>query len=334
MKNKPVARWAAGMGLAAGGVLCVSGPGCFLPPLYGQAKSSAPAASYSISFTNYHGWKNSLVLRTDLAEAVVVPAIGRVMSFRLRDGDNVFWENEPLFGRTNAWEEASWRAREWVNYGGDKSWPAPEADWSKYTKRGWRPPPAFDGLAWEARIEGSVVVMTSPVDPFYGIRVTRKISLSSSSPTMGIVTTFDRVSGAPAKIGAWVITQLKEPVGILVPVPEGTKFTNGYALLAKEPPPSLKVEKGLISLTRNPKTAHKIGTEAGTLLWVGEKVMCRIDSRRLEDLEYPDQGSSAEVYTNPDPLRYVELETLGPLRTVKAGEKIVHINRSEERRVG
>jgi hypothetical protein len=88
----------------------------------------------------------------------------------------------------------------------------------------------------------------------------------------------------------------------------------------------LKVERGLISLTRNPKAAHKIGTEAGTLLWIGEKVMCRIDSPRVPGAEYPDGGSSAEVYTNPDPLKYVELETLGPLRLMKVGDKITHTN--------
>ncbi|MGD0831841.1 MAG: hypothetical protein ABR907_12910, partial [Terracidiphilus sp.] len=38
--------------------------------------------------------------------------------------------------------------------------------------------------------------------------------------------------------------------------------------------------------------------------------------------EYPDGGSVTEVYTNPDPLAYVELETLGPLATLQIGEQI------------
>ena len=31
-----------------------------------------------------------------------------------------------------------------------------------------------------------------------------------------------------------------------------------------------------------------------------------------------------EIYTNPDPLKYVELETLGPLRPLKPGERTEH----------
>ena len=42
--------------------------------------------------------------------------------------------------------------------------------------------------------------------------------------------------------------------------------------------------------------------------------------------EYPDEGSSAEVYTNSDPLKYVELEMLGPLQTLKVGDSVSQTN--------
>ena len=79
---------------------------------------------------------------------------------------------------------------------------------------------------------------------------------------------------------------------------------------------------GLISLTRDTVTGHKIGSDAGTLLWVGQSVSLRIDSPRVEGEDYPDNGSSGEVYTNPNPEAYVELEFLGPLQMLKAGEQI------------
>jgi hypothetical protein len=72
---------------------------------------------------------------------------------------------------------------------------------------------------------------------------------------------------------------------------------------------------------------YKIGCDAGTLLWLGEKHVCRIDSPRLPGADYPDQGSSAEVWTNPDPLPYIELEMLGPLYTLKPGDTIAQTNR-------
>ena len=59
---------------------------------------------------------------------------------------------------------------------------------------------------------------------------------------------------------------------------------------------------GWLSHTRDPKTAYKIGTDAGRVYWVGTNVVCRNDSPRVPGAEYPDQGSSLEVYTNPEPL--------------------------------
>jgi hypothetical protein len=59
---------------------------------------------------------------------------------------------------------------------------------------------------------------------------------------------------------------------------------------------------------------------------VGKTAALRIDSARVDGAEYPDQGSSVEIYTNPDPLDYIELETLGPLQNLKAGDRIERVN--------
>jgi hypothetical protein len=139
---------------------------------------------------------------------------------------------------------------------------------------------------------------------------------------MRITTSFERVAGDPAKIGVWVVTQLKEPDGIFVELPATSAMANGHVLLGKDSPPSLKVRNGLIALKRDSTNAFKIGTEGGRLVWVGPRATLRIDSPRVADAEYPDQGSSAEVYTSPNPLRYIELEMLGPLRSMKPGGKI------------
>ena len=55
--------------------------------------------------------------------------------------------------------------------------------------------------------------------------------------------------------------------------------------------------------------------------------MLRIDSGRVAGAEYADQGSSAEIFTSRDPLGYVELETFGPLTTMKVGDRIERTNR-------
>jgi hypothetical protein len=284
-------------------------------------KSAGELAFEPVGFlvrTNYHGWANSILLSNGRVEAVIVPAIGRVMQFRFAgEEDGPFWENRTLDGLKPVPD-----SKEWGNFGGDKSWPAPQADWPKVTSRAWPPPPAFDSMPVQARVDGFNVKLISAVDPQYGIRASREINLDLDRPVMTITTTFEKVSGASLRVGVWVITQLKDPVIACASLPEFERFRDGHYQQSDQSPTGLKIVNDLLSLTRDPKASHKIGTDAGTLFWVGKDAVLRIDSpRRLLD-QYPDDGCSAEIYTNPDPLAYVELEMLGPLRKMVVGDKI------------
>lgn len=287
-------------------------------------KPAAPAQPVAmrpqgrVSQITYHGWTNALLLSNESAQVVIVPAIGRVMQFGFPGEEGVLWENRALDGRL-----PDWNAPDWFNFGGDKAWPSPEADWSKYTKRpGWRPPPAFDAMGVEARVEPSgAVTLISPIDPFYNIRVQRRMHLHPLLPVLTITTTYERLSGPPIRTGVWVITQLADPAGVYALLP-GKKRGDGYVRLSKDHPADANVKKGLLSLARDKKAEHRIGCDTSSLLWVGRQCSLRIDSPRVPEAEYPDQGSSAEILTSPDPLKYVELEMLGPLRTLKAGERI------------
>ncbi len=293
---------------------------------FGLPACSAPATTSSAATTinpaTHGGWADALRLENRAIEVIVVPAVGRVMSFRFRDGQNIFWEDASLHGQQG---DAS--GQQWINFGGDKSWPSPEAEWKNYTgHKQWMPPPAFDALPNAARVEDGAVVLTSPVDRFYGVRVIRRIALAGDTPTMTIETTYERVSGAPAKIGIWVITQLVEPVAVYVPVPNRSMFPGGHFVFRDTPWPQLGTTGPMLKLTRDPKGPHKLGSDADRMLWVGETAMCLIASPRVSGGEYPDRGASAEVYTNQDPKKYVELETLGPLALMRPGDRISRIN--------
>ena len=270
----------------------------------------------------YHGWPDSLRMRNAEIEVVVVPAIGRVMSLRFLDGENVLWEDRTLDGQAG---DPS--GKQWVNFGGDKSWPSPEAEWKNYTGHSkWMPPPGFDGLPAKVQIENRTVVLTSPVDRYYGVRVVRHIDLSRTTSVMTIRTTYERVSGSPSKIGIWVITQLADPEAVFLPIPASSIFPSGHFVFRDTPWPHLNANRGLIRVTRDQKVNHKLGSDADRMLWVGQTVMCLVESRRTSGAEYPDRGASAEVYTNADPKTYVELETLGPLATLRPGDRIQQTN--------
>jgi hypothetical protein len=291
--------------------------GCATTP---TARPGAPAIA--AARTDYGRWPDALRLQNEHVEAIVVPAIGRVMSFRFRDGENVFWEDAALAGG-----HGDPSGKEWINFGGDKTWPAPEAEWKNFTGRqNWMPPAGFDGRPATARIEGNSIVLTSAVDPSYGLRAVRRISLQPGEPVMTIATTYERLAGPPAKIGVWVITQFKNPVAAYVPVPPRSQFPRGYFAFRDTPWPQLTTAGDVIKVTRDPRANHKLGSDADRMLWVGEQAMCLVSTPRTAGAEYPDRGASVEIYTNSDPKAYVELETLGPLASLKSGDTLTQTN--------
>jgi hypothetical protein len=238
------------------------------------------------------------------------------MQFGFRGELGVLWENPALAGGpipAKPWDSPG-------SFGGDKTWPAPQRLW------GWPPPVVFDAVPLAPKIEEGAVTLVSPTDPTFGIRTLRRISLAPTGPVLRIVTTYEKLYGKPVDLSVWVITQLQEPAGVFIPVPAKSRFPDGFSHQADQVPSDLRVDRGLVSLTRRHDVGTKIGSDAGILLWVGDKYALRIDAPVIAGGSYPDQGCSVEVYTNPDPAAYVELETLGPLRRLSVGDRISATN--------
>ncbi|MCI0401983.1 MAG: DUF4380 domain-containing protein [Acidobacteria bacterium] len=307
-----------------GFLLLVLVAGCAASPLAAgpQARTSAQPSAVSVRKITYHGWPDSLVMSNGKVEAVIVPAVGRVMQFRfVGEEDGAFWENRALDGKA-----PDPLTKEWGNFGGDKSWPAPQADWAKITGRGWPPPPAFDAMGVEARIEGNEIELVSPVCKFFGIRVRRLVEMAESKPLLTITTTYEKVAGDPVRVAVWVITQLNEPERVFVQPAAKSRYPEGYNQQTESLPKGLKVDRGFVSLTRDTAKGTKIGSDGDRLVWVGSRYVLGVLSPREHGSPYPDQESSIEVWTNPDPLPYIDLETLGPLVTLNVGDTMDRTN--------
>ena len=77
--------------------------------------------------TDFHGW-SALRLDNGLVSALVVPEIGgRLLKFTLGEHPFLF-VNEQLAGLrfTPAEHQGDGSLLSWKNYGGDKTWPAPQ----------------------------------------------------------------------------------------------------------------------------------------------------------------------------------------------------------------
>ena len=155
------------------------------------------------------GW-NSTLLKNELVELRVVPEIGgRIIQYKLGQY-GFFWVNRRLLdvkpppgglGPEGAW----------LNYGGDKLWPAPQG-WDN--DRQWPGPPdaVLDGgpysAKWTRRNDRAVAVeLTSGKDKRSGIQFSRVVRIFEGTTRVGIDATMTNIDTKPRRWGIWAHTQ-------------------------------------------------------------------------------------------------------------------------------
>lgn len=284
--------------------------------------TSSRGGGASTACISWHGWPDCFQIQNGIVEAVIVPSIGRVMQLRLLDNPvGAFWRNPALDGQRHEQPVDLLLPREWRNFGGDKCWPAPQSGWPKVQGRYWPPPDAFDSRPMKAVAADSSVVLTSSIDANFGIQMVRHVELDPCQPVMRIRSEFRKLTGSPVKVGLWTITQMQAPECVSILLSPQSKFRNGWQHLMGTQPADLRIDGGILSIARHPREIVKIGTDGISLAWVGQDCVVRIDAERGPG-DYPDGGCVTQVYTNPDPLPYVELETVGPLTAMSIGDRI------------
>jgi hypothetical protein len=275
--------------------------------------SSAPKTT--VVKETYRGWAHSYRISNGVADLVVVPQIGRVMRYGLKGKPNVLWENAALDGT-----KPIPKTDEWLNYGGDKLWPAPQDLW------GWPPDTDLDGSAHRAEVIANGLRITSPISKKFSIEFQRDILLDAATSTVTFENRMTNKGSTVQKLSIWQITQLDDPsLAVLTlhrtdKLPKGffdygtADLLEGYHTVVGE----------ALHIRRHPKTARKFGAghPGGLITAVVGKFFFEMSAPISSDLVYPDSGSHQQIYTNPDPLKYVEMEIAGPVVEIKPGETI------------
>jgi hypothetical protein len=286
------------------------------PTILDSIEASAPV---SIAKITYRGWAGSYLLSNGIIEAVVVPAIGRIMQLRLvGDATGTLWENSELDGKVHHAD-----SEEWLNFGGDKCWPAPQSEWQQHQDRAWPPPTGFDPAPMHAEVTGNTLELSSAVESGWGIQVVRRIELKADQSVLRIQTEYRKLHGTPVKVAVWSITQMQEPERVCMLLDPQSKLPGNYVHLLAAEPAELRIQGSVLSFERHRRAFTKIGSDGSSLAWIGANCVVRIDVEAMPG-NYTDGGCHTEIYTNPDPLPYVELETLGPLTKMSIGDRIQH----------
>lgn len=283
-----------------------------------------------------------------------VPALGgRILSIQV-DGVETLWRNaallddrlHPVAGHVPG--PVAGRLGDWNNYGGDKTWPAPQG-WSGMEEWAGPPDPVLDSGPYEWTVEDDIVpdsvqvTMRSGDDPRTGLRLERALTVTAGSYRYELELRAVNASDRTVRWSLWNVMQRRSDQ----PGSGGVDIGVGVAPAAGESADVVAVLAGT-GLPRDersgPGHVHvphqdvvgKIGfpTAVGWVAHVAGGTTCTISFDVDPAATYPDGGSRVEVWLEhpqPQPLadlgdldppdRIVEVEVLGPLTELAPGER-------------
>jgi hypothetical protein len=220
----------------------------------------------------------------------------------------------------------------WRNWGGDKTWPAPQG-WSTDAEWHGPPDPVLDGGAYEVAEDDGAVVMRSQADPRTGLRIVRRVALDADAAKVVLGLAFEAVADRPVRWAIWNVTQLPGGGdGVFVGVHDPAV---AVLFAATGTPRHTRAAPGVLHVP-NQDVVGKLGFP-GAVGWIAQARDGVVLTQRWpvrQDAAYPDEGSRAEVWLQHPlerPLedlgglrpadRVVELEALGPLVDLAPGER-------------
>ncbi|MCY3831551.1 MAG: DUF4380 domain-containing protein [Chloroflexi bacterium] len=304
------------------------------------------AAGPIVEEISFHGW-DGLRLSNGIVDAVCVPEIGgRLMQFSLGPHDYLF-TNPELLGKRFTYEEHAGNGEliNWKNYGGAKTWPAPQG-WDGEGQWPGPPDPVLDSGRYEyetnADESSASALMTSPPDARTGLRIRRLLNLEPASSRMQLDLSFENISERTIRWSIWDVAQmicsradgqLNDDCWLYIPTDPARERPYEIMFGEDNPQYQLDLESGLLSVQYQ-GIVGKIGAHspAGWIAFADRQagfVLC-MQFPYQPEAEYPDNGATVECWTeapgapSPIPIRspgyILETEALSPLHRLSPGK--------------
>jgi len=288
---------------------------------------------------------------------VVAPDIGgRIMAFNL-DPYAYLWVNRNLSGQlySPVENQGNGSLSAWKNYGGSKTWPAPQG-WD--TEDQWHGPP--DSILDTGRYtfeemgsaDGTVFIhMQSGKDSRTGVQIVRHLTLHPGCTHATLHLEMVNISEKPRRWGIWEVVQLdaarqgpagethNDQAGVYIPSNPVSVFQKGYRVMfgAQDNPEwKAEVSPSLIGVQYQYLVGKiDVDSTAGWVAFVNQvNDFAFIQCFSYHPGEtYPDGGATVECWTtglgesvsgldySNNPMYHVEAEVLGPLRVMQPGER-------------
>ena len=274
----------------------------------------------AVEYSSFAGWGKNLKLFNDAVEVIITLEVGpRIISYRPLDGQNVFKLVDEEAGKSN---EEGWKIR-----GGHRLWIAPE-DFGKKDGLTYAP----DNSPVEHAIDDEFTVrVAQTIESPVKIRREMVISLERTGPRVTVEHRITHQSGAALELAPWALSVMAPNGYAAIPQPPYGTHPRDYVpnrVIIAWPFTDLKDERlclgrRLVCLRQAKRPPIKFGlrhTEGWAAYVLGDHLFLK-SVPFVADGIYPDLGSNFEAFANAEIL---ELETLGPLKRISAGETIVH----------
>lgn len=317
------------LGLLAAGVAllpdAVAGGSC--------CTAIAPPPVEPILPIEFLGWTNAYRLHNDRVEAILVPAIGRLVHFALRPGPSPFRLEPTLQGRTPP------EGERFFNIGGDWLWPVSQARWASFSGDGkdWPPPSLladrpWTGSAWTDADGVPCARLAREYGAPLNIKVSRLFRLESDSSSLVVQQRIERTADSEIPVVLWNISQIAGAEQIVLPVDARSKFCGGLkALMGRKPSRKQLVScPGAAVYRVSPGAETKLGSDSprGWIAAVRGPHLLFESVANTSTGDYPDGGCVVEVYSNQG-LGYSEIETLSPELNLAPGTVLENTLRIE-----
>lgn len=309
----------------------------------------------TIEQASFRGWQ-AVYMRNGIVSLVVVPDIGgRVMAYDL-DSYPFFFIDPDLAGKLFSFEEnqGDGTMGSWKNYGGDKTWPAPQG-WENNTQWHGPPDPILDSGRYTIQTircqnHAAMLRLNSPPDSRTGLQITRQITLQQGGSRVILDLSFTNISKRQIRWSIWNVTQLRaehiNPDGskspehacaVTAPLNPQSRFPRGFYVMAGDennPQWGIDEEKQLF-IGRYMWEIGKVGIDSPKG-WIAfsnsdQGYSYAEQFTYFPEKEYPDQGVTVECWTTGrgqvanlnyenSQIYLMETEVLSPLYTFKPGE--------------
>ncbi|WP_113663349.1 DUF4380 domain-containing protein [Pedobacter nanyangensis] len=163
-----------------------------------------------------------------------VPEIGgRIMQISL-DSYSFLFNNPSNIIAENYSDKAA--EGQWINYGGEKLWPAPQG-WGNKTL--WPGPPdvVLDGGIFTLEKNGNEFYLESEIDTYTGLQVSRTVAINDRSTIIQVDCVFENKSEEVKQWAIWPVAQLHaenfedKSYELVLPLAEKSTYPAGFQVM-------------------------------------------------------------------------------------------------------